>query len=200
MAKSKSKSKGGLGLIFNIIAITLCIVTIISFFIPTFKTKGEEPVSYSSMEICFVSEDKAEEKAKDYTADLNLKLAQKYTVLKEIKANEDCNSAFISAGWIHFGAMLASVVALVFIVMCMLGKKFSGIAKLSLLIALTLMIVSLIMAITFLNAKTSIVTLLLVNKKISEVVSIGTGNIIGLITSMAAFICELLKVKGKNTL
>ena len=188
MAKSKTNRTS---LILGMIAIVLCLVTAISFFIPTYRGTSDDTVlKYSSMEICFISEETAREKAQE-AGIVNAGEALRYTTLASYKANEDASGALNASGWMHFFAMIASVIAIVFIILCLAGKRFSLVAINAVLASLAFMIASLISALSFLNVE-------VIGGAIKDTLSINAGIILGLVTSIIASITVLLKINGKR--
>jgi len=186
------KSKNKINILLSLLSIILCIVTIASFFIPTIKTKDEDSTyKFSSLEICFNTEESAKEKAADALKDGNLKLSGKYTTLYTLKATDDTKTPLNTAAWLHFGAMISSLLGAILISLCLLGKQCGGFARLILLVSLALMIGSLISLISFMNVETLLLT-------IKDVYKISIGIILGLITSMLSVITSFLKINGKS--
>jgi len=188
MAKSKNK----INFLLSFIALAFCVLTIATFFIPTIKSNDDDgSFKYSSMEICFISQEAAEEKAAELNKNFDFESAYKYTKLASLKADEDTRSPLNLAGWLHFGAALTSIAGAILIILAMLGKKVSSIAKLILIIALGLMIGSLISLISFMNVEDYIF-------KIKDVYKVSAGIILGLISSIFAAVISFLKIKGKK--
>ena len=206
-----AKNKINFGLITKLIVLVLCVVTAVSFFLPVFGSKEESGIKYSNCMVCFLSEEKAVEKAQEYAEESssaalkgNNKEAEKlmnraisYELITSIK-DEDFGgrAATVAGAWFHFAAMVASVVAIAFVLLTLFGKDFAKISIFATIASAVLMIVALICGISFLATEIG-------SSTVGEEFAFRFGGVIlGLITSILATAatvvpCLIKKKKSK---
>lgn len=189
MAKSKKKTS----LILSAVAIALCLLTIVAFFLPVLKSREEDAgfIKCSAMEICFISADKAAEISKEALKDGDLEKSTKFSTFATMKNDEKASPAFNATGWMFFIAMVASVVTLVGLLLSLAGKNTKAIVIFAAILALLAMIATLISSISFLNIE-------YFGSKLSDTAKISTGLIIALISSVLAPISLFVKIDGKK--
>ena len=177
--------------ILTAIAMVLCLVTVVTFFLPTFKAVEEdakEVYNYSSMELAFISAEKAEEKAEEAGKAGEMKEAYRYYGIAELKTNEETKGAIKAIGWIHFFAAVVSVAAIALLVLSMLGKNVGLYATIAAGVAAILAVVALIITCVFVNAEDA------AGVKIKEVLmTVGVSTILGTITAVLAPVANVVK-------
>ena len=206
-----AKKKVDLKLITKIIVLVLCVLTAVSFFLPVIASKEDTQMRYSNCQVCFLSQERAVEKAEEYakksteaSLDGDDKKAEKlmykaisYELVFSVKDEDfDARTATVAGAWLHYAAMVASVVAIVFIVLSLFGKDFAKIPTIALIAGVAFMIASLICGLSFLATK-------LGSGTIGDDFALRFGGVIlGLITSViacaASFIPCLAKKKKSN--
>ncbi|MBR2909118.1 MAG: hypothetical protein IKC11_02090 [Clostridia bacterium] len=169
-----AKKKANLGFITKIIVLALCAVTAISFFLPAFGPKEEAGVKYSNCQICFLSEERAIEKAQEYAEDATsatlkgnteegeklMNKALSYELIAGIKGEDFSGRvSAISGAWFHFAAMLISIVSMVLIILSLLGKELAKYSIIFTNLCFILMIVALCCGISFLGTEIGSTTL-----------------------------------------
>ncbi len=184
--------KSNLKTILSIVAIALCLLNIITFFIPAITTKKEEAkASFSSMEICFTSAESAKDKVAEATKKGDTEAFTKYTILYGMKENEDTKAKLNGAAWLHFVSVILSVGAIVCLALSMFGKNVGLIGKVLVLASLLCMIISLICYCSFLNLE-------ILGVKVSEMYKHSAGAILGLIATIGASIVSFIPVAKKS--
>lgn len=186
-------------LILKLVGLVMCVLTAVSFFLPVLKTDVEDvdPIRVSSAQVCFLSAEKAEEKAEEAVKDNNEDKVAQYSVIYSLKHKEsEARSTIIATSWLHFVAALAGLAGAIVIALSLFGKNYSLVGKIVVLASMVLMVVSLICGCSYLN--TEIVS----KQTYGDVYNLGSGVIIGLISaviaSVATFLpCLLAKKKSK---
>ena len=116
---AKKSNKKLLGTILSFVALALAVVSIVMFFVPTIKQKDSDNYSYSAAEICFISVEKAKDKATEETGNLNIEKAAHYTQLAMLKDSDDYKGKLVFSAWMEFVAAVAGLVLVVALVLSM---------------------------------------------------------------------------------
>lgn len=216
MAKKKSNI---FSLVGKICAIILCFLTVVSFFLPTYAAVQGENKKYvgrvSNCQICFVSQETAQEEARDAGRDANEDLLEgdkegfkenteeslAYSTLAKILDPEFVgHNTAQTAAWLHFVAMITSIIAIALIIASFFLKKLTLAYRLSIILSAILMLVSIILSIVFLNVEFSLLgEVITVKAYLNTSLRFG-GVVLGLITSILPIPLFFINVKKQSLL
>ena len=186
-----------LKLIMSIVAIVFSVLNIVAFFIPTIHYEGTKG-NVSSMDLAFVSEETAAEKAEKAYLDGKEAASERYTTIYTIKSEyfpEKAQRAAVAGAWLHFISMLLSVAVLVFAILGLCGKTFNNfelIYKVLACAAFALMLGSMISYAVFFTTKVN-------GEVVSEYFKVSAGFILGLLSTMFAAVAPWLPCSKKQT-
>lgn len=178
MAK-KSKNKL-LGTILSFVALALAVVSIVMFFVPTIKAKDSDNRAFSASEICFISVEKAKEKAQEETTNLNLNKAAHYTELASLKNNDNYKGKLGFAAWMEFTAAVAGLVLVVALLLSLFKINTALLAGIAVLVMFAASLAALIGVGALMNVE-------VVSTKFSEGYQFGAGVIVAFVTSALSF-------------
>lgn len=173
---AKKSNKKLLGTILSFVALALAVVSIVMFFVPTIKQKDSDNYSYSAAEICFISVEKAKDKATEETGNLNIEKAAHYTQLAMLKDSDDYKGKLVFSAWMEFVAAVAGLVLVVALVLSMFKLKVSLIVAISALVLFASSLAGLIGVGALMNVE-------VLSTKFSEVYIFGAGVVIAFVTS-----------------
>lgn len=195
-----AKSKNVLGLVFKCVALVFCLLTIITFFIPTIKVDTKDGASVSSAQIVFLSEERAEEKLTSAVKKGDTDKAAQYTILTTLKSEDKTSKAFNAVGWLHLLAAVVSVVALVLLLLSLFKGNISLLTKIALCVALLFMVCALISQASLYGTVLIKATAITKAVKVGDSYAYASGVILGLVSSalacIAAFLEKLFAKKG----
>lgn len=173
---AKKFNKKLLGMILSLTTLVLAALVVVMFFIPTFKSK-ENDQNYSACTICFVSAEKASEKASDAFTKGNTTEAIYWTTYSSLKDSDTFKGKMNFTAWMQFTAAVAALVVIVALVLAMFKLKTTLIA----IIASIIMFGASLAAIISLG---SLMGTAYVGVKFNEVFKFGAATIVGLISSI----------------
>ncbi len=188
--------KKHLGLIMTICAMVLCLLNIVGFFIPTTTYKEDTSIKLSSMEIAFTSKKTAEKKSSELQAELQADVAggkytvgsdqyvatlrkiQKYSIIAQLKTEEDTKTDANFAAITHFISVVLSLGLLAALIASLFGKACPWVTRGLALAAFAFILASMISYICLLNSSISMGP---VAVKVSKLFKVGAGIILSVI-------------------
>lgn len=173
---AKKSNKKLLGTILSFVALALAVVSIVMFFVPTIKSKDSDNFSYSAAEVCFISVEKAKDKAQEETKNLNLNKAAHYTQLAALKNSDDYKGKLGFAAWMEFVAAVAGLVLVVALFLAMFKIKTALLSGIAALVMFAASLAALIGVGALMNVEVA-------STKFSEAYKFGAGVIVAFITS-----------------
>ena len=182
---AKKSNKKLLGKILSFVALALAVVSVVMFFAPTIKSKDSD-TAFSSAEICFISVEKAKDKATEETRNLNLEKAAHYTQLASLKDSENYKGKLVFSAWMEFVTAVAGLVLIVALLLAMFKINTSLIAGIAVLVMFAGALAGLIGIGALMNVE-------VLSTKFSEAFKFGAGVIVAFVTSTLSFGCLLTK-------
>jgi len=174
---AKKSNKKLLGMILSLATLVFAVLVVVMFFVPTINSKDSDTYNYSACTICFVSAEKAGEKAEEAVKSGNVKESTYWTVYKGMKESDNYKGKLNFTAWMEFTATVAALVVIVALILAMFKMNTSLIAILSAVV----MFGASLAAIIGLGALMDVAVM---NVKFSESFKFGAATIVSLISSI----------------
>ncbi len=112
-------------LVMKILALVLCLTTVVTFFIPIMKSDNEYiSGKVSSYQIVFNSLENAKTKVSEATKEGKTQDVADYSMLISFKSNKDTKTKFNLIGYFHMFAAISALVASVFLVLSLFSIDY----------------------------------------------------------------------------
>lgn len=174
---AKKSNKKLLGMILSLATLVFAVLVVVMFFVPTIKSKDSDKYNYSACTICFVSAEKASEKANDALRSGNTAEYTYWTAYSAIKDSDNYKGKLNFTAWMEFTAAVAALVVIVALILAIFKMNTTLLA----ILAAIVMFGASLAAIIGLGALMDVAVL---NVKFSESFKFGAATIVSLIASI----------------